>query len=336
MKAKNYLLSIAISLVLLTAVFMVSGSVLAQEPLKVGLVTDTGGLNDKGFNQLAHKGAQRAVEDFGIELDVVQSEQLTDFLPNLRNFAQRDYDLVIGVGYVMEDAIRQVASEYPEVKFLGIETSIDDMDNVASAVFEHEKAAYLIGAMAGLFEQENAEGLNSENVLGVIPGMQIPPVDAYVAGFKAGVKQVNPEAEVLLNYIGNFTDQQAGKEMALTQMSQGADIIFQVGGATGVGVIRAVQSEEHYAIGVDSDQNYLAPETVLTSALKKVDKATYNVIQDTVINNFESGIITFNLENDGVGYVEPLDIVSDEIVEEVEKLKTEIIEGNIEVPTQVD
>jgi len=300
--------------------------------LKVGLVTDTGGLNDKSFNHLAHKGLLKAEKDFPIEIGVVESGGISDFVPNLRNFAQQDYDMIIGVGFVMEDAIRKVANEYPGIKFLSIEAGIDDVDNVAAVMFNCEESAYLAGAMAGLMElRKDIPKLNEENVVGAIGGMKIPPVEAYTAGFKAGVKKVNPEAKVIINYVGNFTDQSAAKQFAFTQVSQGADIIFSA--TTGTGIYQAMQEKNGWAIGADTDQNYLAPDTILTSALKKVDVATYNIIEDVVNNRFKSGITYFDLSNDGVGLVSPLDVVPEEIYDRVMELKEQIINKEIEVPT---
>lgn len=306
-----------------------------NKDFKVGLVTDVGGINDHSFNQLAYQGLEKAGKDLGVTVNVIQSKQMTDYVPNLTNFAQQKYNLVIAVGFLMHDAVEQVSKQFPDTKFMIIDSDITDRPNVSSAMFKTEQCGYLVGVMAGLMEKEKNSRLNNQNVVGVVGGMQIPPVDSYIAGFQQGVKAVNPDTKVLLNYTDNFNDPAAGKQMALTQISQGADIVFHVAGGTGDGVIKAADEKSVYAIGVDADQNYMAPNTVMTSALKKVDVATYDIIKDTLNNNFKSGIVYFDLSNDGVGFAKPIKDVPQSIVDKVNDYANQIKEGKITISDKV-
>ncbi|MDI3298443.1 MAG: BMP family ABC transporter substrate-binding protein [Bacillota bacterium] len=304
--------------------------------IRVGLVTDVGGLNDHSFNYLADQGLQRAKTELGIQGQVVESHNQTDYIPNLTNFAQQGYDLVIAVGFLMTDAVKTVAKQYPDTKFLLIDDQIEGMPNVASAMFRSEQAGYLVGALTGLIEKQHAlPNLKGRDQVAVIGGMKIPPVDAYIAGFQAGVKAVSPQTKVNLVYEGKFDDPTGGREVALSQIAQGSDILFHVAGGTGTGVIKAAESQGVYAIGVDADQNYLAPQTVITSALKRVDVATFDVIKSVRDGTFQPGVHWFDLTNDGVGYAKPVAAVPQSIVRQVEQIRQQIIDGQIKVPATV-
>lgn len=308
----------------------------STKAIRVGLVTDVGGLNDHSFNYLANQGLQRAVQQLGVQGKVVESHNQTDYVPNLTNFAQQGYDLVIAVGFLMTDAVKQVAPQYPNTKFLLIDDQITGIPNVASAMFRSEQAGYLVGALTGLVEKNHAlPNLKGQDKVAVIGGMKIPPVDSYIAGFQAGVKAVDPKIQVNLVYEGKFDDPTGGREVALSQIAQGADILFHVAGGTGTGVINAAEAQKVYAIGVDADQNYLAPDTVITSALKRVDVATFDIIKAVKDGTFQSGVHWFDLKNDGVGYAKPIAAVPQSIVQQVEQIRQQIIDGKIQVPATV-
>ncbi|MCL6452643.1 MAG: BMP family ABC transporter substrate-binding protein [Alicyclobacillus sp.] len=299
---------------------------------KVGLVTDTGGLNDHSFNHLADVGLTNAEKQLGVQGEVVQSQSANDYVPNLTRFARNGDNLVIAVGYLMEQAVEQVAKEYPNTKFLIIDDAITDRPNVASAIFKTEQCGYLVGAMAGLMEKDKSiKGINSQNVLGVVGGQQIPPVTSYIAGFIEGAKKVDPGVNVIVKYANSFTDQAAGQQLAQSEISQGADIIFPVAGGTGNGAIDAAKAAGVYAIGVDANQNYLAPNTVVTSALKAVDTATFDVIKQAQAGDFKSGVQYFDLANNGVGIAPPISAVPQSIVDQVNQLKQQIQSGQITV-----
>jgi basic membrane protein A and related proteins len=304
----------------------------AHASFKVGLVTDTGGLNDHGFNYLSDQGLIKAEKDLGITGKVVQSTNASDYVPNLQNFAQNGYQLVIAVGFLMDGAVKQVAKEYPKTKFLIIDDPITGVPNVTSAIFNTEQCGYLVGALAGLMEkQPGIKGMNSKNVVGVVGGQQIPPVTSYIAGFQQGVQKTDPGATVLVRFANSFSDQALGSQIAQSEIASGADIIFPVAGGTGIGSIDAAQSAHVYAIGVDANQNYLAPATVITSATKGVDTATYDVIQQTLNNKFQNGIQYFNLKNSGVGMATPNSAVPQSVVQQVDALQQQIISGAITV-----
>lgn len=308
----------------------------ANSNFKVGLVTDTGGLNDHSFNHLADVGLQKAEKDLGITGNVVESKKASDYVPNLQNFANKGYNLVIAVGYLMDSAVKQVAKQYPNTKFLIIDDSITGVPNITSAIFKTEQCGYLVGAMAGLMEkQQGIQGMNSQNVVGVVGGRSIPPVDSYIAGFQQGVQKTDPGATVLLNYANSFTDQALGSQIAQSEISKGADIVFQVAGGTGTGVIDAAKNAGVYAIGVDADQNYLAPKTVLTSALKAVNTATYDVIQQSLNKKFKSGVQYFDLNNKGVGMAKTIGVVPQSVVSQVQALEKQVANGTITVSTTV-
>jgi basic membrane protein A len=308
----------------------------AKKEYKVGLVTDVGGLNDHSFNFLANKGLERAVTELGITKGVVESKQMTDYETNLSRFAQDKYNLVIAVGFLMQDAVEKVSKEYPDVKFMIIDSSITDRPNVASAMFKTEQCGYLVGVMSGLLEKApgipNAKG---KNTVGLVGGMKIPPVTDYIAGFIQGARSVNPNIKINLNYTNKFDDPALGKSTAISQIANGADIIFHIAGGTGTGVINAAKEKNVYAIGVDADQNYMAPENVITSALKGMDVATFDIIKGAMDDKFKSGNVTFDLSNNGVGFATPIKVVPQDIVDKVNDTAKQIKDGKITVTNVV-
>ncbi len=298
---------------------------------KVGLVTDTGGLNDHGFNHLSYVGLQKAESDLGVTGNVVQSNSESDYIPNLTHFAQQGYNVVIAVGFLMHDAVEAVSQKFPKTKFLIIDDSITDRTNVASALFKTEQCGYLVGALSGYLQESPIKGINTKNTVGVIGGMNIPPVTSYIAGFQQGFKKADPTGKVIVKFAGSFSDQNLGSSYAQNLISQGADIVFPVAGGTGVGSIQAAKSAGIYAIGVDADQNYLAPATVLTSALKGVNTATYDVISQVKNNQFKQGPQMFDLANNGVSIAPPISAVPASIASKLNDLAKQIEDGKITV-----
>ncbi|MBE3556102.1 MAG: BMP family ABC transporter substrate-binding protein [Firmicutes bacterium] len=303
--------------------------------LKVGLVADVGGLHDHSFNQSADDGLMRAQKELGIQATAVQSQRPEDYVTNLSNLAQQGDQLVIAVGFNMTDAVQQVAPQFPKTHFLLIDSTVN-LPNVTSALFKSEQAGYLVGALSGLLETKGGlPHLNGQNVVGVIGGQEIPPVDSYIAGFQQGFKQTDPSGKVLLRYVGNFTDTAAGEQLASLEISQGTDIVFQVAGPVGQGVFNAASQHNAYAIGVDSDESYLAPNVVLTSAIKRVDVAVFDTIKALQDNSLQSGVSTFELKNDGVGMAPPMKGIPQAIVDQVNQLKQQIVAGQITVSPEV-
>jgi basic membrane protein A len=316
---------------------VLSGAALAA-PLKVGLVTDIGGLNDHGFNQLAYQGLLRAEKTLGITGSVVQSQAQSDYVPNLSNFARNGYNLVIAVGYLMQDAVERVSKEFPNTKFLIIDSAITNRKNVTSAIFSTQECGYLVGALAGLVEKDKAlklPGLAHNNIIGVVGGISIPPVNTYIAGYYQGAMATDPNIKILRGYTGNFNDPAAGKQLTLAQHSQGADIVFMDAGGTGLGGIQAAKQGNFYAIGVDTDQAYLAPHHVLTSAVKGVNTSVYDTIAALTKGKFRPGISTFDLQNHGVGIGTILSSVPAKFKAEIAKLAAEIASGKIKVSPNI-
>src|SRR5256714_4233402 len=246
--------------------------------LKVGLVTDIGGLNDRGFNHLAYVGLQTAQAKLGVEGQVAESKSAADYIPNLSNFAKQGYDLVVAVGFLMTDAVDAVATKFPNTKFAIVDvdatTMKDKPTNVQGILFKEQESGYLSGYLSGLL----IDAKHLKKVAGTVGGIKIPPVDRYIAGFIAGLHKADKKIKELNGYSQDFVDQAKCKEVALNQIAQGSSVEFQVAGGCGLGVLDAAKQKNIWGIGVDSDQRSLGAQ-VLTSAIKKVDSGVYLTIQ---------------------------------------------------------
>ena len=276
-----------------------SSSASSGPKIKVGLVTDIGGLNDRSFNFLANKGLQDAQKQLGVTGRTLISKSNADYIPNLSTLAQQKYDLVIGVGFLMADAVATVAKKFPNVKFAIIDSSAPALKgkptNVQGLLFKEQEAGYLVGYLSGLYAKDNGGSLSS------VGGQKIPPVDHYIAGFQAGAKKADPGVKLLNGYSQDFVDQAKCKEIALDQISKGSKVVFQVAGQCGLGAIDAAKEKSMQAIGVDADQSYLGSE-VLSSALKKVDVAVFKEVQAVQKGTYKGGTDTLNtVANNGVG-----------------------------------
>ena len=281
---------------------------LTGSSLKIGLVTDVGGLNDKSFNALANTGRLDAAKDFGVTTQVIESKKQEDYVPNLTTFAQQNYDLVIGVGFLMTNAVWKVATQFPNVKFAIIDGAPADdkgntanLPNVANLFFKEQEAGYLVGVIAATMAKDKV-GKATHNTVCSMGGIPIPPVDHYIAGYQDAVKTVSPTTTILNGYSNDFVDQAKGKEVGLNHISKNCDILFQVAGGSGLGYIAAAKDKGVYAIGVDADQADVAPGTVITSALKRVNKAVYNTVQALKDSKYKAGDNFFTIANDGIGY----------------------------------
>jgi len=305
-----------------------------KKALKVGLVTDIGGLNDRSFNTLANKGLQDAQKQLGITGRVLTSKANSDYVPNLSSLAQQKYDLVIGVGFLMADAINTVATKFPKTNFAVIDVDQASLKNkpknVAGLIFKEQEAGYLAGYLTGLYAKD--EGFDTISSVG---GQKIPPVDHYIAGYQAGAKKANSSIKTLNGYSQDFVDQAKCKELALNQIGQGSKVVFQVAGQCGLGAIDAAKEKDAEAIGVDADQAYLGPQ-VLTSALKKVDVAVLEAIKSVQDGAFKGGANTvFEVKNDGVG-LGKVSASAQKYVADVEKVQQQIADGTItDIPDTV-
>ena len=278
--------------------------------ITVGLVTDKGGLNDKSFNHLADVGLQKSVKVPGVKGSVLQAHTAADYEPNLTKFAQQKKSLIIAVGFLMENALYNVAKQFPNQKFAIIDGApadakgnIVNLPNVANLFFKPEESGYLVGVMAGLVEKKGFGPKPNHNTVGSVGGLKIPPVDRYIAGYQYGAKKADPGIKTLNDYSQDFVAQAKCKEKALNQIAQGSVVEFQVAGQCGLGVLDAARSHAGvYGIGVDADQGYLGRH-VMTSALKKVDVAVYSAISGAKAGTAKGGTnAIFGAKVDGVGY----------------------------------
>jgi basic membrane protein A and related proteins len=305
--------------------------------IKVGLVTDLGQLNDRGFNQLAYEGLKRAERELGIEGRVVQSASAADYVPNMRRLARDGYDLVIGVGFAQGDAIDTVATRFPEGRFAIIDVDQATLKhkpkNVVGLIFKEQEVGYLAGYLAGLTEKRR----DGPDVIGSVGGFKEPPVDRFIAGYQAGAEKAAPGITVLNGYSSDWDDQAKCKELALNQIGRGAGVVFQVAGGCGLGALDAARQEKVWGIGVDADQSFLGPH-VLTSAQKKVDAAVFATIKSVQDGTWTGGRnATFGLEQQGVGLGTISKQVPAEDLDALENVSAQIANGELgEIPTRVD
>jgi basic membrane protein A and related proteins len=271
----------------------------ANAKFKVGLVTDIGGLNDRGFNQLANKGLQQAVKQLKIQGRVLTSSQESDYIPNFTSLVRGGYNLIIGVGFLQTDALNTMATKFPKSHFAGVDVGVNDTKskpkNYEGLLFKEQEVGYLAGYLAAL------KAKNSGRVVSTVGGIKLPSVDRYIAGFQAGAKKAVPGTKTLNAYSQDFVDQAKCKEIALGQIGQGSRVVFQVAGGCGLGALDAAKSKGVCGIGVDNDQRFLGAH-ILTSAQKKVDKAVFLAIKNAKAGKFKGGKDNvFGLKNGGVG-----------------------------------
>ena len=292
---------------------------------KIGMVTDVGGVNDGSFNQSAWEGLQRAGEAFGCEVKYIESKGDADYVPNIESFLDEDYDLIVCVGYMMADAVRDAAELYPDQKFAIIDDASNaDLDNVTCMMFEQEQASYLVGLAAGYTTESN--------IVGFVTGAANETMNSFGYGYCAGVLDANPDATILQYNANNFGDASGGKTAVNTMVTKGADVVFHAAGGTGIGVIDGCKENKIWAIGVDSDQSPLAPETILTSALKRVDNACYDATKKTILGTLEGGVETYDLAAGGVDIAPTTDNLSKDVLEKIEDAKKDILAGDLVVP----
>jgi basic membrane protein A len=313
----------------------------AHAPLRVGIVLDVGGIDDKGFNHMAYLGGEAAATKYGVTFKYVQTTQVSDALyyNNLATFARQGYDLVIGVGFLMSAAMYKVANAYPKVHFAIVDSSPADakgnnvnLPNVANLYFREQESGYLVGYMAGLMEKGKI-GAAKDNVIGTMGGISIPPVNRYIAGYIQGARAADPSVKILLGYANSFTNQSISLGIGNSQIAQKADILFAVAGAAGLGYLQAANKNHVYGIGVDSDQAYLG-SYMMTSAIKKVDQAVLLTIGNLVNGKFQAGDNTFDLSKGATGYGTVGAMVPKSIIAQVQAQAKLIASGKL-VPTTV-
>ncbi len=324
----------------------------AEGGIKVGLVTDVGGRGDKSFNDSALRGLEQwaggqdlstipadlknmGIVSLGVIPVILESKASEDYIPNLTKLAKDEQcDLVIAVGFMLADAVKEVAPQFPDTKFMLIDSTVDPMpSNLVCYTFKEQEGSFLVGALAAQ--------ITTKNILGFVGGMELPIIKKFEAGYKAGIQTINKDAKVLVNYTGNFTSADDGKKAAVSQFGQNADIVFAAAGACGIGVIQEAEGRGagFFAIGVDSDQDYMAPGRVLTSMIKHVDLAVYDACKSVATATFKSGLIELGVKEGGVGYSAltfTKDIIPAAVLAKVDALKALIADGTIKVPATLE
>lgn len=317
----------------------------AQAKTFAAMTTDANGLGDGSFNDGVWAGLKKAEAEGLAKVKVVEAHAMTDYVPNLSGLAEDGANLVFGVGFLMVEQIQEAAKANPKTFYAGIDHSyfgVTIPPNLVGISWKEQEAGYLAGIVAGHMTQKYAKNsslLNDKNVIGAVLGMDIPPVERYLAGFIAGAKSVNPKVDVRYIVTGSFGDRAKGKEATIALIDQGADIVLQIAGLTGMGVIDAARERKIFAMGADVDQNAAAPEYVLTSALKGTTAATYLTIKDLVAGKLKGG------ENRVFGLAEgAIDlapfhqhdkIVPAEVKNAIAKAKTDIASGKVKVPSSL-
>ena len=313
-----------------------------KSKIHVGIVFDIGGKDDRSFNASAWEGVKRAAKDYPIVLRDVEPGDPTSIEPAMRAFAEKGYDLIIGVGFAQAPIMQDVASDYPNLKFAIIDGLIfkrdaqgkpiegQFADNAASLVFKEHEGSYLVGMIAARKSQTGT--------IGFIGGMDIPLIHRFEKGYEEGARSINPNIRVIENYVGvndgAWNNPGKGKELAVAQYGKGVDVIFTAAGNSGLGAFDAAEQSNRLVIGVDSNQNWVKPGHVLTSMVKRVDNAVYQIVGDTVHGQFKGGLHVFGLDNNGIGYA--LDqynqnLIAPDVLKDVETAKQKIIGGQIKV-----
>lgn len=321
--------SILTTLLALLISTIISTQVLAGS-LKVGLVLDKGGKDDKSFNSAAFAGASKAEKDLKIELKYVEASD-TNAIENLhRTFARKNFDLIIGVGFAQKEAIKKISAQFPNIKFAIVDGEVQ-MPNVRSLMFAEHEGAFIVGALAAMASKTQS--------IGFIGGMDIPLIRRFATGYAAGAKYINPKITVTENYVGvtgeAWNNPAKSKELALSQYGKGADVVFVAAGASNSGVFDAAEDKKKLAIGSDSNQDWIKPGFILTSMLKAVDITVYDTIKDAQDNKFTGGVMQFGLKNQGVNYTSDKfneKLITADMHKKIEDIKKKIISGQIQVP----
>jgi basic membrane protein A len=307
-----------------------SGVVFAADAIKVALVLDRGGKDDKSFNSAAYQGAMKAKSELNVFVKYVEATDDNASVSLLRSFAQKDFDLIIAVGFNQAEAVKKVATQFPQKKFALVDGQVS-LPNVRSLIFEEHEGAFIVGAIAAQ--------VSKTGVVGFIGGMDIPLIRRFEKGFIAGAQNINPQIKVISNFIGMTSDAwnnpARAKELAISQYNSKADVIFASAGASSSGIFDAAEEKKKFAIGVDSNQNGVKPGYILTSMVKRVDQAVFATCKDAQANQFSGGLFKFGLANQGVDYTVDSNnekILPVEVRKKADGLKAQIVSGKIKVP----
>ena len=311
-----------------------------EDTFSIAMVTDTGGVDDKSFNQSAWAGIKEYGKENNLEkkdggFDYLQSKEPADYAPNLNKLVQRDFDLIFGIGFLMKDAIEEIATQRTDNQFALVD-EVSDLPNVASLMFKEQEGAFLAGVAAAR--------MTKSDKIGFIGGMEIPVIERFEAGFLAGVAAVKPEIKVDVQYTGDFAKAELGKATANRMYTSGVDIIFHAAGGSGNGVFSEAKERKKadpdayvWVIGVDSDQydeGKVGDDNItLTSMLKRVDIAVKNTADLAAKGQFPGGeVTTFGLADNGIALADSHGAIPQDVLDEVEKFTKQIADGEIEVP----
>lgn len=301
-----------------------------KNALKVTMVTSIGGVTDNSFNQSAWEGLQKAKKDLGVNVSYIESKQEADYTTNLEAAVEGNNDLILATGFPMQQALLDIAKNYPEQKFaiVDVDYGKETPDNVICITFNENQSGYIVGLVAGK--------MTKTNTVGFVGGIDNVVVRRFQVGYEAGVKAANPNVKVLAQYVNSFVDSAKGKSIATQMYKNNADIIFAAAGDSGLGVIESSKENGKLAIGVDRDQNDIAPNNVITSAMKKVDQGVYDVIKNLSRGNFDGGqVLVFGLKENAIGLAPTTDKnVPKDVIDFVNKQNDKIISGEIVVPTE--
>lgn len=315
---------------------LISSTGYAKSPLKVALIIAQGGLGDRSYNDLAFSGLTKAAQDFGIKVKAIESpDPVGQGEKLLRNAAQLGFDLVITLEYSHFAPLKRVADDYPKTVFSILNIAVDK-PNIVSVIFKEQEGSFLAGALSAMVTKDtNIPGINEKKIIGAIGGTKSLGIDKFIVGYEEGAHYIDPQVKVLVAYSNSFGDPVKGKELATAMFQQGADIVYQIAGGTGQGIIQAAKETGHFAIGVDSDQDWMAPGHVLTSMIKRSDLAVYDLCKRLSEGKLEGGkTVYYGLKEGGVGLSEmkfTRQFIPKEYIEKIKELKKKIINGEIKV-----
>jgi basic membrane protein A and related proteins len=305
------------------------------EQVRAGLVSDVGRFNDRSFNQSALEGLNRARDDLGAEVRAVESRAAGDYVPNLSTLARQQYDVTIGVGFLLAEGVAAVAKQFPNANFAIIDYSVNappfsgNAPNVRGLTFATNENSYMIGCLAGLM----AERQGGQQVISAVGGIKLPTVDIFIAGYRAGAKECNPQVQVLIGYSQDFVAQDKCKEVALNQIARGSQVVFQVAGGCGLGALDAAKERGKWGVGVDRDQSDLGAH-ILTSAVKRVDTSVFETVEAAQDGTFAGGEdAVFNLENEGVAVGKISSKVPQELIDRMNEIGEQLKAGELKAPS---
>jgi basic membrane protein A len=304
----------------------------SSQSVKIGLISSSSGFGDGAFNDLALRGVDRAVADMGVRYDRISIKAIGDIELSLRDMASTgDYTLIICNTFEATEALKIVSNEYPNQKFVIIDTMLE-APNVASYMTKDEEASFLIGAMASLMKED---GFSKTSLIGFIGGADRPNIRIFYSGFAAGAKYVNKDIQIFDDYVGSFTDVTTAKEIASTMNNRRADMIFHAAGMSGNGLFQAAKENNTFAFGVNINQNSVDPDRIAASMIKKVDTAAYEAIKSVVNGTFSAGVRVLSMADGGVDIVtEGSNIrTSEKTRQKLEEIRGKIISGEIKVPS---